>query len=314
MTKKSFLALCAAALVGVMTFSSCKKDNNGGGGNTPTPVTPANVKSLEVTPSTMTLKVGESKAFTVKVDPIGTKITYSVDKPEVAKIEGLTVKGLAAGEAVVTAKAGDKTATITVTVKDANAPATGPGEFAGDIWLPTNLNQLEESKDAIISNMAKYWENKPFYSDDQAQEIAYQFQIKKDLPEGEVHPMEVVAYYHNPGKGTDFIVGMASLKVGGFEKIKGELLNFYGATENQKQGELNGGEKAVSGENPTLKADFLIYMEEKETDKGEKYEAVTVQITAHADAAPAASIKDIKVMHVPFSLINGVSGLSSYSK
>ncbi len=78
------------------------------------------VTGLTVTPKTATIEAGKTQQFTATVEPENASdksVTWSSDKPEVASVdENGLVTAIAVGTATITAKAGEKTASATVTV------------------------------------------------------------------------------------------------------------------------------------------------------------------------------------------------------
>lgn len=83
------------------------------------------VTGISLDKTTATLNVGDTTALTATVTPTDAtnkEVTWSSNNTSVATVNNGTVTAKAPGTAVITAKAGDKTATCTVTVK---APLTG---------------------------------------------------------------------------------------------------------------------------------------------------------------------------------------------
>ena len=73
----------------------------------------------------VSLKVGESVKLTATIKPADATdktITWSSSNPAVAKVENGTVTAISEGSAVITAKAGEKSATCSVTVKNPDEP------------------------------------------------------------------------------------------------------------------------------------------------------------------------------------------------
>ena len=73
----------------------------------------------------VSLKVGESVKLTATIKPSDATdktITWSSSNPAVAKVENGTVTAISEGSAVITAKAGEKSATCSVTVKNPDEP------------------------------------------------------------------------------------------------------------------------------------------------------------------------------------------------
>ena len=96
--------------------ASCKVTVNGQPATVP-------VQSVELNQTTLELKAGNTATLTATVNPESATdktVTWTSDKPEIAAVEGGTVTAKAEGTAIITAKAGDKTATCTVTVAKAD--------------------------------------------------------------------------------------------------------------------------------------------------------------------------------------------------
>ena len=96
--------------------ASCKVTVNGQTATVP-------VQSVGLNQTTLELKAGNTATLTATVSPESATdktVTWTSDKPEIAAVEGGTVTAKAAGTAIITAKAGDKTATCTVTVTKAD--------------------------------------------------------------------------------------------------------------------------------------------------------------------------------------------------
>ena len=91
------------------------------------------VTGITLSPTTLTLNVGESQSLTAEVQPTNAtnkNFNWSTSDPEmkVIALSGNTVKGLAPGSAtvIVTTEEGSRTATCQVTVKESSTP--GPGK------------------------------------------------------------------------------------------------------------------------------------------------------------------------------------------
>ena len=81
------------------------------------------VESVTLDKTSLDLKTGDNTTLTATVNPESATdktVTWTSDRPEIAAVEGGTVTAKAAGTAIITAKAGDKTATCTVTVAKAD--------------------------------------------------------------------------------------------------------------------------------------------------------------------------------------------------
>lgn len=89
-------------------------------------VSPVPVESVTLDKQTLTLEIGGSETLTATVGPDNAtdkSVTWSTSDASVATIEGGLVRAVAAGTAQITAKAGDASASCTVTV-EAPAAAT----------------------------------------------------------------------------------------------------------------------------------------------------------------------------------------------
>lgn len=107
--KATYLSLTLTLLT-LAFFTSCGPDAN-------KPNT--EVTALTLTPTTATLQPEETLELTATVTPADAKVTFTTDNAAVATVcEKGVVKAIAPGTATITAKAGDKTATCTVTVAE----------------------------------------------------------------------------------------------------------------------------------------------------------------------------------------------------
>lgn len=83
--------------------------------------TPVEVTNLTLSPATTTMLEGETLQLVATTTPAGAKVTYTIDKSSVATVsESGLVKALTPGTAIVTAQAGDKKSTCTITVVKAS--------------------------------------------------------------------------------------------------------------------------------------------------------------------------------------------------
>lgn len=105
--KATYLSL-TLALISLVLFTSCGPD-----ANKPTP----KVTSITLQTTAATLQPGEKLELIATVSPADAKVTFSTDNPAVATVcEKGVVKAIAPGTAIITAQAGDKKATCTITV------------------------------------------------------------------------------------------------------------------------------------------------------------------------------------------------------
>lgn len=103
------------------------------------------VTEVTLDKTTMTLDIGQSETLIATVLPENASdktVTWTSDKPEVATVEGGKVTAVGSGEAVITAQAGDKTATCTVTV-NALAPKIGDYFYSDGTWSDGGLISID---------------------------------------------------------------------------------------------------------------------------------------------------------------------------
>lgn len=74
------------------------------------------INSLSVSPTTASVAVGATTTVTATVDPATANVVWASSNPRVATVSGGVVSGVAAGTAIITATAGTKSASCTVTV------------------------------------------------------------------------------------------------------------------------------------------------------------------------------------------------------
>lgn len=112
MTKKIFLALTALVAL-TLSFSSCKKDNQGG-------KNPKSEVKLRVEPKEVKVMVGKTAELTVTVEPADTKYTFESANADIATVSDKgVITGVKVGKTVISVKAGDVTKTADVEVLDA---------------------------------------------------------------------------------------------------------------------------------------------------------------------------------------------------
>ena len=105
------------------------------------------VTSIDLDADEMKLTVGDKGQLTAKVDPAGTAVTWSSDKEEIATVDANgMVTAVAVGTAIITAKAGDKTATCEVTVLPTlSTPLTVEAITAGTITVTSPQSGMKYS-------------------------------------------------------------------------------------------------------------------------------------------------------------------------
>ena len=166
---KRLSVLLFAALL-VLGLGSCNKET---GGAQPQPK--SQPQSLTLTPTTVTLKVGDTKQFTATVEPKDQAftVTFSSDNEQVATVDakGL-VTAVAEGTANITAKVGDLTAkgVITVTKDNSGGTVTEGNELPLLMFEATasengvtNQEVLDhEAKVGRTAKPFKIWDQGPF--------------------------------------------------------------------------------------------------------------------------------------------------------
>ena len=104
------------------------------------------VEKVEITSTVTSVTVGEKITLTAKVSPDNAtdpKVTWTTSTAEVATVdESGVVTGVKAGNATITAKAGDKTATVEITVNAKKTETSTDNNLASDgissCWLCKN--------------------------------------------------------------------------------------------------------------------------------------------------------------------------------
>ena len=136
-----------------MSLTSCEGalDDVLGEWSRPTPgsSTGGAVTSIGLDADEMKLAAGDKGQLTAKVDPAGTAVTWSSNKEEIATVdENGLVTAVAMGTAIITAKAGDKTATCEVTVTPGlSTPLTIEAITAGTITVTNPQSNMKYSTD-----------------------------------------------------------------------------------------------------------------------------------------------------------------------
>ena len=122
-----------AALTAALTVGACGGDSGGGGGVTPPPPPPV-VRSVSITPSTATVRVGDAQALSALVDAgtgVATTVTWSSESPSVASVSSTgVVTGVGTGTATIRATSTANSAvsgTALIVVQPARSIAVSPG-------------------------------------------------------------------------------------------------------------------------------------------------------------------------------------------
>ena len=104
-------------------------------------IAPIPVVSITLNKTSLNLGVGEEFVLTATVLPATSikPVTWTSSKPDVATVSSGIVKGISAGTATITAQAGDKKATCTVTVADLSYDAGVT--INGKKWATRNVGE-----------------------------------------------------------------------------------------------------------------------------------------------------------------------------
>lgn len=308
--KKLFLALGALATLS-MVAPSCGGDNKTPNNNTNTNTT-VTVQELSVNPTSLSLYVGDKVTFGLsKTDVVVTLVpntaTYTIesDKPAVVKVDGKNATAVGAGNATITLKAGDKTATIAVTV--AEKASFDKERFLDRIYVPVFDGNMKAKKAEIEAAMtsAGNWVSKVFPNEKQKDQI-YFFQ----LADGVQYILGDVRYVHSPGKGKPFISCVGIYEgPGTWEKGHGvkmmEQLGF--AKENLKEGKLDNGRPYYLAANDKLGCLVAVFNEEVDSKDGKKYDIYTVEIFEREQAQSTHTLNMSK--SIGLSIFNPFGGL-----
>ena len=112
------------------------------------------VSSITLSETSLSLTAGDSATLTATVEPENATdktVTWTSSNTDVATVENGTVKAVSAGSAVITAKAGEKTAECTVTVK---APEPEIVEATGITLSRTALSLKAGASAALTATIA----------------------------------------------------------------------------------------------------------------------------------------------------------------
>lgn len=171
MKKMLRIAAALAALLAMTNFIGCKNDDDDDGDET---VATVAVEKVEITSTETDVEVGKTITLTAKVSPenaTNKTVTWTSSDTTFATVDSTgKVTGVAAGTATITAKAGEKTAAVDVTVK---AAATGGGETGTTTEFENTYWVLEE-KVSEFSGMKVTLQNfKYVYINDSTSGLVY---------------------------------------------------------------------------------------------------------------------------------------------
>lgn len=118
----------AISLIAVTVFSGC------GNNDDPKPDDNIVVESISLDNSTLTIAIGENATLVATTVPVNAKVTWTSSNANAAVDDNGKVTGKAEGTAIITAKAGDKTAECVVTVRGAL--------INGVVWALKNVDDV----------------------------------------------------------------------------------------------------------------------------------------------------------------------------
>lgn len=136
--KNKIIYLLATLFAAAILFVSCDKASEPE--TPPTPETPENpvisVSSVSLDLNTLDLKSGETytlKATILPDNATNKTVTWSSNNSAVASVDATgKVTAVSEGEALITAKAGDKSAVCAVTIKRPDFSGDNPEEFENE--------------------------------------------------------------------------------------------------------------------------------------------------------------------------------------
>ena len=135
-------------------FSKDYRPGSGGGGGSSSGSTSASVRDITISQKDVTLHKGETVELSAKITPSNAKdktISWTTSDSAIAKVENGLVTAVNPGTATITARAGSKTATCTVTVLAAETEQTAPPKTWSFTDVPETLWYYE--------SVRKAWEN-----------------------------------------------------------------------------------------------------------------------------------------------------------
>lgn len=134
----SFLAMGVAALA--MMFTSCKPEGDEPSGDT--------TKDLQLSKTSVVVEAGQSVAITATSNgtDVTSQVAWTSSDEAVAIVEANAVKGIAEGEATITASYSGKTATIAVTVIAASGGGADDPRLNGSDYIVLQMDETTFTK------------------------------------------------------------------------------------------------------------------------------------------------------------------------
>lgn len=231
--KKLLLALGALATL-AMVAPSCEKP---GPNQEPKK---EEVKELSVNPTSLELYKGDKIKFAltgadVNVTLVPNSASYTLESSDanIAKVEGKIVTAMNEGNATITVKAGDKTATVALTVK-ATASFDETRFLGGkDIYVPVFDGNMKAKKAEIEAAMeSREWKKGELPNEVKNLQLYF---IPKEENTPKVFPE--ILYVHTPTSGAQFMKCFRLMEQDGtWEQGMGKkMLEHYGFSEGEVQ-------------------------------------------------------------------------------
>lgn len=262
MTKKILLALTALVAL-TLSFSSCKKDDNGNGKNPKTDV------KLRVEPKEVKVMVGKTAQLTVTVEPADTKYTFESANAEIATVSDKgVITGVKIGKTVISVKAGNVTKTADVEVIEAGtmdesryAGKDNASEFIAPFYI-AEQPKIEEQIDLIkVANEAKGWKFLKLASDEGSKAVIFIAPNDGNKYTDKRFGSQI-NYFFTPGEKEDSFMAFFSktfsdkdpvvAAIDGDTELKESLesvLKLYGFSENIGSAKLDNGKPVFVGVN-----------------------------------------------------------------
>lgn len=281
--KKIFAALGALVILGVLAVACKKKE-----------IVQGDVELLSVEPTEISIPQGDTKTFSltsgdiiVNLKPVTASYTIESSDETTVSVSGKAIKGVKKGVATITVKAGDKTATVKVTVTD--KATFDQALYMNDVYVPKNLRAMKPLKAEIVQAMeAKGWVNEVIFDEDKNQQQAFQFVTTKQKS------FNSVAFFHSPTQGDNFIAMYAMYAVGSWKKegFRKSLLEAYQFTSNYEEDHFADGRPLSAAYNIERGIFILLYFNGVKTnDKGEKFEDIVAEIKIGTPETQSANIQ-----------------------
>lgn len=274
--KKMFFALSALALIG-MVFTGCKKE--------------LDVKGISLSKETLSVLVGEEKTIgtsdesdvVVSISPRDAKFEITSSAPAVVAVSNGKLLAKAEGSAVITVKAGKKSATLNVSVVKLG------DTYKGQFYIPQPFENFNNRESEIIAGMdKKKWTFLPLSGNEHAMKEAAKFiEFKADFKNDETKRVtnEGILMYTVYSRETNKL-GQAWLAVAGqgtlniIELFKQDnILASWGFADDLASAKDKDGDIILAGFDNKINLACLVFFSEVADSKtGEKFYSVWAEI------------------------------------